>query len=245
MKFAPEIKILITLIAFFLQLAISPSCTSATSDAWSDTVSQAALARAHGDSAQAEKLLRQALPLSSQPYMQYVTDLYLGDIYESRRMYSQAETEYANCEKLQHKYDYLSHGALQDHLAQMYHHMGKEKETETASLAAKQIEEIDLANVALVSYVKAIESSVKSRWSKLVPTDSVDKKRYLTTCNWLLDRKGRLNFIHVSRSSGDERIDKAAITALESMPPGPPVPLGKVDFVEVEFTFAYSTKVSK
>jgi tetratricopeptide (TPR) repeat protein len=228
------------LISIFLLLAIFTSSAQATTEAWSTTISKASLLSAQGDFAGAEKSLNQALTLSSQPYMQYATHLYLGDIYESRRAYSQAKIEYAKCETMQHKFDYLSHGLLQDHLAQMYKDMGNAKEAEKATQASQKIEESDSSNAPLVKYVAAFGSTLKTLWAKH-PINSPDKKRYLTTCNWLLDRTGHFNFIHVSKSSGNEQVDKSALTALESMPPGSPPPMGKQNFIEVEFTFAYNT----
>ncbi len=184
-------------------------------DSWSNTVSKAALAQARGGrvSATAEELLQQAQKLATVPYTQFETARLLGYLYRQQRRYQLAEVALKRCLKVGNTYEYLQGAGIEQDLIALYDQMGRPSDAASMRKAAKETEQHDEHDVRLLTpYMTRLTKTIKSRW--IPPAREAGygtNLHYQTICNWVIDKTGRFSLIHVSKSSGDEVLDTAAV----------------------------------
>ena len=241
-----SLKLRAVLTAFVIALTGGASASWATSDAWSDTINRAELAESSGNLTDAEHGLQKAVSLAAAPYAQYSTALLLARHYDDRHMNAQAEAEYKRCENLQNEYRYLEDSDLYGAFARFYQASGKDAEAQKKFALEKKVAARYPVEEAQSTYVSKVESEVKNHWHPAAPVKkSSSKKPLLTTCCWLIDKQGRFVSVHISKSSGDEGLDKAALSAIGSTPANPKVPAGKLICMAIEYTFEYRVPESK
>lgn len=84
-------------------------------------------------------------------------------------------------------------------------------------------------------YMRDIEKNIKLNWKP--PKNNVSKRTVLT---FRLGKNGELLAINVSKSSGSEETDNAAIAAVKMSAPFEPLPVEfKGNSVDIDFTFDY------
>lgn len=98
----------------------------------------------------------------------------------------------------------------------------------------------DMKDAGWASYMKKMQHSIKANWNP--PSENTNSS---TVLQYRVQEDGRITNIKIGKSSGNKRMDEAAIKALNDTSPLEPLPeffTGK--FVDVNFTFNYNYKRS-
>lgn len=98
----------------------------------------------------------------------------------------------------------------------------------------------DMKDAGWASYMKKMQHSIKANWNP--PSENANSS---TVLQYRVQKDGRITNIKIGKSSGNKRMDEAAIKALNDTSPLEPLPeffTGK--FVDVNFTFNYNYKRS-
>lgn len=98
----------------------------------------------------------------------------------------------------------------------------------------------DMKDAGWASYMKKMQHSIKANWNP--PSENTNSS---TVLQYRVQKDGRITNIKIGKSSGNKRMDEAAIKALNDTSPLEPLPeffTGK--FVDVNFTFNYNYKRS-
>ncbi|MCM1339294.1 MAG: TonB C-terminal domain-containing protein [Muribaculaceae bacterium] len=91
-------------------------------------------------------------------------------------------------------------------------------------------------NVDFGPYMREMQRRIKSNWNP--PQDKFSRK---VTLLYEIKKSGEVTNVSIVQSSGNKKMDKSAIKALEAASPLRPLPAEfKEDSVKVQFTFDYN-----
>lgn len=235
---------LATSLAIALSLLWFSASSATVGQTWSQTVSEAAVARAHKDLAAAELLLNTARKLAHEPYEKFETSRLFGRFYQKQQKYEQAESELKQCLEMGRTYDYLRDNGVEEDLSELYVRMGRNADAHAMVEASSQSDRADARVKSLLEpMVLSVQRDIKKAWSppkqKEVPSGT---RTVRTICRWLIAQSGEISCLHVSLSSGDKEFDQAALSTIQKLSPCAALPRGSPKFVEIRFSFDYNVR---
>jgi TonB family protein len=90
-------------------------------------------------------------------------------------------------------------------------------------------------NVDFSKYMNVLQKRIKSKWKP--PKDTKTKR---VVVQFKIARDGTMSGEHITKNSGVENADQAAMAALKAAAPFPPLPEGAPETVDIQFTFDYN-----
>lgn len=227
--------LLLLLVGLFLGI-FSPVRAETVNYSWSSVVSLGSFLTADRKYKEAEEILRASDQIASTPYERFAGARVLGDLYSVQNRLREAEKVYRWCYGLQSGSENTV--PIVEQLYKICVKLGKNDEAKKWRAIRDQSSRVDPSESKIFeAYMQVLDKKIRKIWRPPFRGFGHASKQYLDVrCNWVVLSSGHFQSIHISKSSGDEEQDIAAVRAL-TMLGKVPFPMNNFNFIEVEYFF--------